>query len=258
MHAVEQRPGREEPHDVMSTRAESHPDPISQNPVDATEEVDEPTCRICFDTTNSPANPLFRPCACKGTMGFVHVDCLERWRQTSSNRKSFHRCDNCHYEYKFQTVVGDRLRVAKWIGTPGILHLVSVVALLLLVFLCGVAWKFGISADDYASAFREIWTYSTMLEGSLCVGLGSCMCGLLSFMGHMPFLGRTFNFGNFNFNTSGEVGKIVTAIGTIIGLVLALRWLYLLIKDYTDFWATHGQRVVLDARTGQPPAEKVD
>jgi E3 ubiquitin-protein ligase DOA10 len=30
------------------------------------------SCRICFDTNNSPANPLFNICKCSGSVKYVH------------------------------------------------------------------------------------------------------------------------------------------------------------------------------------------
>ena len=66
--------------------------------------------------------------------------------------------------------------------------------LTILVFVAGILWKFGISADDYEQAFNEILTISTMVEGSLCVGLGSVAGGLLSALGQLNFLGRPFHF----------------------------------------------------------------
>lgn len=40
---------------------------------------DSPTCRFCFGT----AGELVAPCACRGTVGFVHPHCLAAWQLTS-------------------------------------------------------------------------------------------------------------------------------------------------------------------------------
>ena len=44
---------------------------------------DEDCCRICGD--NGDEEPLIEPCACQGTMRFVHASCLNKWRQESLN-----------------------------------------------------------------------------------------------------------------------------------------------------------------------------
>ena len=38
-------------------------------------------CRFCLSTKNDSLNPLISPCQCKGSMEFVHLRCLNRWRE---------------------------------------------------------------------------------------------------------------------------------------------------------------------------------
>eukprot|EP00966_Prymnesium_polylepis_P175518 4062099-Prymnesium_polylepis.1 len=57
-------------------------------------------CRVCFG--GPEAGKLFSPCLCRGSMRFVHVHCLNEWRATSQNPRSFFRCDQCRYEYRVQ------------------------------------------------------------------------------------------------------------------------------------------------------------
>ncbi|VEL21497.1 unnamed protein product [Protopolystoma xenopodis] len=59
-------------------------------------------CRICLEE-GSPgdlaapdqASSLFSPCRCKGTLGLLHRDCLERWLLTTRVNK----CEICGYVY---------------------------------------------------------------------------------------------------------------------------------------------------------------
>ncbi|XP_006146882.1 probable E3 ubiquitin-protein ligase MARCH10 isoform X3 [Tupaia chinensis] len=44
---------------------------------DSEEEGD--LCRICQLAGGSPANPLLEPCACVGSLQFVHQECLKKW-----------------------------------------------------------------------------------------------------------------------------------------------------------------------------------
>jgi hypothetical protein len=43
--------------------------------------------RICF--CGPEEGRLISPCLCKGSMKYVHLDCLQHWRQTSSNSKRY-------------------------------------------------------------------------------------------------------------------------------------------------------------------------
>lgn len=36
-------------------------------------------CRICLDSDSDEENPLVSPCKCAGTMGMIHVGCLQKW-----------------------------------------------------------------------------------------------------------------------------------------------------------------------------------
>lgn len=71
--------------------------------------ADRPTCRICY--AGSEAGRLFSPCLCSGTMGLVHVNCLNEWRTQSANPRSFYTCEQCGYSYRTQrTAAADALQ----------------------------------------------------------------------------------------------------------------------------------------------------
>jgi len=59
---------------------EAMPLPDSSN-VEA-DENDEAECRICRSPAG-PDAPLFHPCRCSGSVGYVHQACLDRWLQHS-------------------------------------------------------------------------------------------------------------------------------------------------------------------------------
>ena len=42
------------------------------------------TCRICFD--DATTGVLFKPCLCDGSMKFIHVHCLDQWREVGGAR----------------------------------------------------------------------------------------------------------------------------------------------------------------------------
>ncbi|XP_012272856.2 E3 ubiquitin-protein ligase MARCH3-like [Orussus abietinus] len=57
---------------------------------------EEPRCRICYDS--GQRYPIIYPCRCKGTMGAIHLKCLERWLE-ESNRNS---CELCGHLFQVQ------------------------------------------------------------------------------------------------------------------------------------------------------------
>jgi len=74
--------------------------------------MEEPVCKFCHCPAEFPIEsrdgeedeetmgPLFSPCNCKGSLKYVHVLCLSRWRQVSPNPRSATHCDTCEQTYK--------------------------------------------------------------------------------------------------------------------------------------------------------------
>jgi hypothetical protein len=59
-------------------------------------------CRVCFDGRD--AGVLFKPCLCDGSVKYVHVHCLARWRATNANGgRAKTECPNCHFKYRTGT-----------------------------------------------------------------------------------------------------------------------------------------------------------
>ncbi|XP_076956303.1 putative E3 ubiquitin ligase SUD1 isoform X2 [Bidens hawaiensis] len=59
-------------------------------------------CRICHNTGDVD-NPLRYPCACKGSIKFVHQDCLLQWLDHSHAR----RCEVCKHRFSFSHVYAE-------------------------------------------------------------------------------------------------------------------------------------------------------
>ncbi|GAB5368869.1 hypothetical protein AAMO2058_001356700 [Amorphochlora amoebiformis] len=57
-------------------------------------------CRICLGGRDE--GQMFSPCLCRGSMQVVHVSCLNEWRRSSANPRSYYRCEQCHYEYQLR------------------------------------------------------------------------------------------------------------------------------------------------------------
>ncbi|MCL7029758.1 hypothetical protein MKW94_005025 [Papaver nudicaule] len=91
------------------------------------DEEEEKICRICHSPGDSE-NPLQYPCACSGTMKFVHPKCLLRWIK---QRITF-ECEVCKHKYFVHRVYADntrtRLPLKEFVGgiakkTCHVLHL---------------------------------------------------------------------------------------------------------------------------------------
>ena len=75
-------------------------------------------CRFCLETGESAADPLLTPCECKGSVEFVHRNCLRRWAslEPSTNGRI---CTLCRSPFRIEVL--PRLEVATG---PGYEHFI--------------------------------------------------------------------------------------------------------------------------------------
>ncbi|KAG7618352.1 Zinc finger RING-CH-type [Arabidopsis thaliana x Arabidopsis arenosa] len=66
------------------------------------DEDEEDVCRICRNPGDAD-NPLRYPCACSGSIKFVHQDCLLQWLNHSNARQ----CEVCKHPFSFSPVYAD-------------------------------------------------------------------------------------------------------------------------------------------------------
>jgi len=57
-------------------------------------------CRFCLMPQETSKNPLVAPCACIGSVKYVHLRCLIRWRETTENEEAVYRCQLCLTEFE--------------------------------------------------------------------------------------------------------------------------------------------------------------
>ena len=62
------------------------------------ESIEGAICKICY-LGNEDENSLLSPCLCKGSMEFVHEQCLEKWIQMSGSQG----CGACKYPYQMNS-----------------------------------------------------------------------------------------------------------------------------------------------------------
>ena len=63
--------------DRVSNEAEEGP--VEAKACDDQPKDENDTCKICFNATSDPTNPLISACKCTGTMKFIHFQCLKAW-----------------------------------------------------------------------------------------------------------------------------------------------------------------------------------
>ena len=65
---------------------------------------DSKVCRICLESHDHDdpfhGSRLIAPCQCRGTQGWVHRECLDRWRATREAR-AVSQCTECFFAYEY-------------------------------------------------------------------------------------------------------------------------------------------------------------
>ena len=44
-------------------------------------------CKVCWEKTSTPENPLLNSCQCDGSVRFIHYDCLKHWLKQKMAKK---------------------------------------------------------------------------------------------------------------------------------------------------------------------------
>jgi hypothetical protein len=89
---------------------------------------DRNICRFCLSSRIGTENPLISPCNCKGSLEFVHLKCLNRWRQIDMQRNG-RTCALCLTNYtlwqaiQIEVIPGTNSIVLYCLEYPGLLLL---------------------------------------------------------------------------------------------------------------------------------------
>ncbi len=210
-------------------------------------------CRICFDSEETPSNPLLRPCRCRGSMAYVHCECLNEWRRQSVNPKSFYECDTCKFKYQFGTAMGpDRFTIARVLAWPLVIHALSILGLVALCFFGGFVAKMFDSSLTWYDVVR-CFNVNHLLSGATATGLLSLFGWLTAGaagLGGGP-VWRTVMGNTWHGGTGGDGGKdvvstILLVIAVVAGLCVALYWIYGRLEELSRQTVRLAQHVVLD------------
>ena len=69
-------------------------------------------CRICHEGDGK--EDLISPCKCTGTMGLIHVSCIEKWLSQAGTSK----CEICGFEYVTEKTPRSFCEVCVIINSP--------------------------------------------------------------------------------------------------------------------------------------------
>eukprot|EP00160_Parvularia_atlantis_P019581 Unigene7739_Nuclearia_a/m.23764 Unigene7739_Nuclearia_a/g.23764 ORF Unigene7739_Nuclearia_a/g.23764 Unigene7739_Nuclearia_a/m.23764 type:complete len:235 (+) Unigene7739_Nuclearia_a:13-717(+) len=184
----------------------------------------ERTCRICLGGVAEEAElgRLFSPCRCKGSMKYVHVRCLDEWRNRSTKREVYFQCDLCHFRYNI-----NRSRWAQMLTRNGVLFTATLLLIFVIIFVSGFAVKlfFAESLSDFLTV-----DLNHMIYGSYALGLGGFVNLLVTISGGhflVDFL-RPHRAGTSN----ADNWKFLLVVIVIIGIIRAVFALYQVLRDF--------------------------
>ncbi|KAI9296423.1 hypothetical protein K502DRAFT_323831 [Neoconidiobolus thromboides FSU 785] len=237
---------------------------------------DDRRCRICFDSEeNQELGRLISPCHCKGSMKYVHLNCLNLWRLTSSNNNnnqfkkdsSFLRCDNCLYQYSFL-----HSNLAKLVTYPITRFLLSSLIFILIIIFAGFISKYlllFINNEDIEELLNELNLDSTtndlfyftidkihLFLGVLLVGTIGFLTLLirLIFMGTLPILGLRYTFTSMNQNNGRNPNNassfpLILFSILLLGSLHSFYSLFKFINHYIKCWQQAIGLKLLDVST---------
>ena len=83
------------------------------------EKVAEVACKICLMDGFTEENPMITPCTCKGTMRYIHLECLQRWLNSKittrerGNSRSYSwkalECSLCKTSFPSAVIIKEKL-----------------------------------------------------------------------------------------------------------------------------------------------------
>ncbi len=187
-------------------------------------------CRICLDEEDKD---FIAPCKCKGSIKFVHRECLDSWRASNANPRAFHECNQCKFKYVIEEIVDDpakerqRLKQYKmYLMRDSILFIgINMLTIFLMSWLV------------YSIDQSEL-IYSSFYSGHNYKILKYLLIGVLSYLALIGIIGLVIllfkgNTGNCNCNNhnchqccrSGAGGKgtlVCFAMFVILGIFFAI------------------------------------
>lgn len=126
-------------------------------------------CRFCQVTKKQdPRQRFIAPCSCIGSMKFVHLSCLAKWRSTSD--EAFKKCNICNRSYNIENSLFYNLLENGYfiyLVTTLVIFLVSIVLGYILValyaFVATISFKNNL-ANVFLIGFSAIYTSTSVFS----------------------------------------------------------------------------------------------
>ncbi len=80
------------------------------------------TCRICSDSLCEMGDRWIKPCGCKGSILWVHHNCLKKWMEYSSGT----RCTTCGQSYKINKIKEKDSTLSKVLFSKQTIYILSI------------------------------------------------------------------------------------------------------------------------------------
>jgi len=94
------------------------------------EEEEEKVCRICLETNGH----LINVCGCKGSVKYVHKECIEKWQKMAPTLESKTYCQLCKEKYEFEGMYKQNKRIDIMFLCFAILFVCFIVILITMYF----------------------------------------------------------------------------------------------------------------------------
>lgn len=177
--------------------------------------------------SEAPQRRMLRPCRCSGSVSWVHLDCLNQWRATST--QAYFRCSVCRYEYRIQ-----RTRIATLLMQEEVVMAIALLMIMALIFLLGAIaatiiahWRLPIDPVKSILVVMNVdpyWTrcilrsrYATLSAHSYALrqGMAGSPVPIMHYMCH-PVVARVVEIFLLGVMPVGLVGFGSYFIGTFI------------------------------------------
>lgn len=173
------------------------------------------SCRICMEEDNTSSNPLISPCKCKGSMKYIHRNCLNNWRNT--NNIAFYECDICKYKYQFI-----RSTIASILRNEYIILLITMFTFIVISFILGLFIAPKLSVAGTLSKY----VIHNIIFGGIIMGCIGFISLILSFFTYLT--PRAFDNNIHPPNTSDGM-NIMLIIMVILGIFYILYNTYMIV-----------------------------
>ena len=137
---------------------------------------DERACRICSDNVCNIDDKWIKPCGCKGSILWVHHNCLKKWMEYSNGTK----CTTCGNNYKISKLNTNNSLLSRILFNYKFIYILSIYLLGVIYF---TLFKLSMTLNQKYKGYFFNWFY---------VIRGICILSILFYIGFY-FLCNFFN-----------------------------------------------------------------